>query len=54
MHVQATQRGVDIVDAAMSDLLDAEQCQLEDMPVRNQKELADLLRQLLAHFEREA
>ena len=54
VHVQATQRGVDLVDAAMSDLRDAEQRQLEDMPVRNQKELADLLRQLLAHFEREA
>lgn len=53
VHVQATKKGVEIVDAAMADLLQAEQSQLEDMDPAQQKQLADLLRQLLAHFERE-
>ncbi|MGO1592454.1 MAG: MarR family winged helix-turn-helix transcriptional regulator [Ancrocorticia sp.] len=53
VHVQATARGVELVDAAMADLLEAEQRKLEDMAAQDQRELADLLRQLLAHFERE-
>ncbi|MDN6486508.1 MarR family winged helix-turn-helix transcriptional regulator [Ancrocorticia populi] len=52
VHVQATEAGVRVVDAAMEDLLTAEQHELEDMPIAEQKELAVLLRQLLAHFER--
>ena len=54
VHVQATGRGLAVVDNAMADLLDVERHQLSNMDRVTQRELANLLRELLSHFEREA
>ena len=54
VHVQITHKGLDVVDAAMADLLAVERRQLEDMDRESQRQLADRLRELLSHFERES
>ena len=54
VHVQATERGLGTVDNAMADLLNVERHQLGSMDKVSQRQLANLLRELLSHFEREA
>ena len=52
VHVEATPAGVELVDQAMADLLDLESEQLDGLGADSSRELAALLRELLAHFER--
>ncbi len=49
--VQLTETGVAAVDAAMADLLARERELLAELPAHDRKELAALLRRLLAPFE---
>ena len=50
--MEATPAGVELVDQAMADLLDLESEQLDGLGADSSRELAALLRELLAHFER--
>lgn len=51
VHVQATPKGIEVVDGAMSDLLSAQQMRMAGMSEEEKRELANLLRVLLANFE---
>ncbi|MCF2706749.1 winged helix-turn-helix transcriptional regulator [Arcanobacterium haemolyticum] len=53
VHVEATEEGIALVDAAMADLLDVEREQLVGFDDESVRQLADLLRELLSHFERQ-
>lgn len=52
VHVRATRAGLALVDAAMADLLTLESQQLDGIDLHARSELANSLRELLAHFER--
>ena len=49
--VQLTETGMAAVDAAMADLLARERGLLAELPAHDRRELAALLRRLLAPFE---
>lgn len=51
VHVEATQAGLEVVDAAMGDLLSVEEEHMADMDAETRVQLAGLLRNLLAHFD---
>jgi DNA-binding MarR family transcriptional regulator len=52
VHVEATPAGLAVVDAAMKDLLEVEGEQLAGFDVESRKALANYLREMLAHFEK--
>ena len=51
VHVEVTPEGLDVVDAAMADLLAVEEEHMKDMDPAARRELAGLLRTLLVHFD---
>ena len=51
VHVEITDEGLRVVDAAMEDLISVEAAVLADMPAESRAHLAALLRNLLTRFD---